>query len=49
MSTPQKKPNPTEPEENAKKAEVEGRKAELDTTTVPQDGVTPDTTTVPQD
>jgi hypothetical protein len=48
MSTPQEKPNPTDPEEKAKKEEVEGRKSE-DTTTVPQDGVTPDTTSVPQD
>ena len=47
MSTPQEKPNPTDPEEKAKKEEVEGRKTE-DPTSVPQDRATP-STSVPQD
>jgi hypothetical protein len=48
MSTPQAKPNPTDAEEKATEAEVEGRKLEPDTTTVPQDGAIPNTS-VPQD
>ena len=48
MSTPEQKVKPTAAEEKATKSEVEGRKATRDTTTVPQDGVTPDTS-VPQD
>ena len=49
MSTPQENANPTEAEEKATEPEVGGRKSEVDTTTVPQDGAIPNTTTVPQD
>jgi hypothetical protein len=47
MSTPEEKANPTDAKEKARKSEVAGRSAEP-STTVPQDGVTPDTS-VPQD
>jgi len=45
MNQPQEK---TDPEETDTKTEVEGRKSGPETTTVPQDGATPDTS-VPQD
>ena len=48
MSTPQEKSKPTDPEEMETETEVEGRRSPPPTTTVPQDGATPDTS-VPQD
>jgi hypothetical protein len=48
MNNPQTKSKPVDPEETDPKAEVEGRKAVSDTTSVPQDGATPNTS-VPQD
>jgi len=48
MSTSQEKSDATDADEKATKSEVEGRTSEPNTTTVPQDGATPDTS-VPQD